>query len=388
MKKQIHPVQAGERIVSLDILRGISILGIFLVNIFDFKEPIASTGTILTSTDSLNYWLEAFVTVFVQGSFYPLFSLLFGVGAYIIYERSALKGFSFPAYFTRRLFALLFFGIIHILFVWHGDILLTYSVIGFLLILFIKKKLLTLLIWGAALYVPVFLISVLGLLALLVSGEELELTDPASILETIRIYQDGSFWEVTTLRISEWVTSNASGIFVYIFLILPFMLLGIYTYKRGWFKKNWSEGVKKEIKVVMICAFFIGLPIKWLPVAAGTHVSWLMLQSYLGAPIFTLFYLSAALLLLHGKEASAKGWQLFIPVGKMSITCYLTQTVFCSILFYGYGFGLYGSLSSAQLVLIVLFFYILQMAGCHLWLAKFRYGPIEWIWRKLTYWTV
>ncbi|ALC80684.1 MULTISPECIES: DUF418 domain-containing protein [Bacillus] len=388
MNNEIQPVHAGERIVSLDILRGISILGIFLVNIFDFKEPISSTGTIISSTDTLNYWLEAFVTVFAQGSFYPLFSFLFGAGAYIIYERSVQKGFSFHAYFTRRLFALLFFGIIHILFVWHGDILLTYSVIGFLLLLFINKKPLTLLIWGAALYVPVCFTALLGLLALLVPAEELQYADPTSIQDTIRIYQDGSFWEVMALRISEWFTANALGIFFFLFLILPFMLLGIYAYKRGWFKKNWSAGIKKEIKVVMICAFVIGLPIKLLPVAAGTHISWVMLQNFIGAPIFTLFYISAALLLLHGKEAPAKGWKLFIPVGKMSITCYLSQTVFCSILFYGYGYGLYGSLSSVQLVLIVVFFYILQMLGCHIWLRKFRYGPIEWIWRKLTYWTV
>jgi uncharacterized protein len=387
MKLGILPVPVGERIASLDVLRGISILGIFLVNIFDFKEPLASAGTILTSKDPLNYWLEAFVAVFIQGSFYPLFSFLFGTGAYIFFERSVQKGVSFSYYFSRRLLILLVFGILHIVFVWHGDILLTYSVIGFLLFFFIKRKELTLLIWGAGLYVPVLFIAMISLLTLALPAEELIYEDPASTQEKIAVYQGGSFLEITQLRISEWLVNNASGLFFYTFLIFPFMLLGIYTYKRGWFKNDWTSGAKKEITMVMICAFFIGLPIKLLPVLAGTHVAWMTVHNLVGAPIFTLFFISATLLLLHGKEQPTKGWQLFVPAGKMSITCYLAQTLFCSILFYGYGIGLYGVLSTVQLILLVLFFYIVQTAVCHLWLKKFRYGPVEWIWRKLTYGT-
>ncbi|MCY7946450.1 DUF418 domain-containing protein [Bacillus atrophaeus] len=387
MNQSPAPTQSDERIVSLDLLRGISILGILLVNIFDFKAPMAQTMTIVQSMPgTISFWCEALIAIFIEGSFYPLFSFLFGTGAILFYERIRAKGLSFGAFYTRRLLVLTAIGILHAVFVWSGDILFTYGILGFLLFFFLKRKKSVLLIWAVCLYcIPYGILSLLMLLMLLVPAEEMQdlLGAPD---QTAAILQHGSFGDITAFRFSEWLTENVAVLPLSACIIVPCFLIGIYAYKRGWFEKEISAGVKSELLVLMWCSLAAGLLLKLTPVWFGWNMTWIYIQQMAGGPILALGYVSGFLLLWNKKRQAGSVLRMFSYVGRLSLTQYLFQTIFLSLFFYGYGLGFYGMFSSAEMLGIALIFYACQLVFSRLWVQTFRYGPFEYVWRKLTYW--
>ncbi|MBE4909290.1 DUF418 domain-containing protein [Bacillus luteolus] len=381
---QLTPIQEKERIKSIDIIRGLAILGIFLVNMAAFNSPVLYIGPDWW-TDKLDLWTKDFINLSAQASFYTMFSFLFGFGVMIFKERVMEKGFSFPKLYFRRLFVLLIIGCIHAFLIWHGDILITYAIIGVIFYLFHKVKPITLLVWSLVLIiVPTILMTGLLLLALLFEPSALTIPyDEKMTEQSVEVYSTGTFTEITSQRFQDWYMVNGPFNFPFMLVtLLPMFLLGALSAKVKWFSKV-DENIK-SIKIVWFITLMIGLPFKLLPYLFDQNLMTEFIQDTIGGPAIAMFYITSILLLLRKTL-----WQSILSplsyVGRLSLTNYLFQSILCTLLFYSYGLGFYGKVSPFVGLILTLVIFSIQIILSKLWLNYYKFGPVEWLWRTLTY---
>ncbi len=384
MNRQLESENTMERIQTLDVLRGFSLLGILLVNMIAFHSPY-------TYYNPYDWWEYGDLTVYtwldilVQGSFYPIFAMMFGYGLVIMQRRSAIRGTSFLKISMRRLSVLLIFGIIHAFFIWSGDILITYALLGMVLLLFLRLPgpWLMGLGWGLYLLPQLFFSGMLVLASLFDSASLADYIDIAGLQQSEMIYSTGSFMEITNQRISDWKANNLSGgLIIYFFLILPMMMIGAGAGKMQWLEKAASQW--KKWLVILLIALPIGIAVKTLPFLMGLTISYQYIQDAIGGPILGMAYIAAIVLIMR----SAKVAKLLHPLssaGRMSITIYIMQSVIGTLIFYHYGLGLYGKISLATGTWLAFAIYMIQVVFAEIWLSKFKHGPIEKFWRFLTY---
>ncbi|MGY3315872.1 uncharacterized protein ACV242_004368 [Peribacillus simplex] len=385
MKGTFVPIQERKRIVSIDILRGLAILGIFLVNMPSFHSPLLYIDGAERWSEGWDGILYRFSDVAAQASFYPLFAFLFGFGAVILAIRSEEKGISFPILFTKRLGFLLVLGCIHAFFIWHGDILINYAVFGFAFMFFYKMKGRNLILLGSVCYVLPF--AILGSLFLIMGifdREGMEVTtDSAMMKQSLKVYQSGTFTEIMTQRALDWYMVNNPFNAIILFLsIFPFFLIGAGVAKQG-FLQNINQ-YKRQLKAILIVSLLLGLSIKILPYVTVYHFGTIFVQDYFGGPLLTIFYITAIALLAEQAGDS----RLFRPlsyIGRMSMSNYLFQSIVCTAIFYSYGLGLYGSVSYTTGFVFLLALFCLQMLLSLLWMSLYKYGPVEYLWRIVTY---
>ncbi len=382
---QLSPVMGAERIHSVDVIRGLAIFGIFFVNMPSFFSPVLYLNPKDWWTGELNQWTHSVVDIFAQASFYTLFSFLFGFGMILFKERAVAKGYSFYPLITRRLFVLLLFGCLHAFFVWHGDILITYAIVGALLLLFLKAKPTTLLIWSLVLiFVPnLFLGGMMFLAVMFDPGLSAVMFNEQLAGKSVEIYATGGFWEITIQRFQDWYyVNNAANIFALVITLLPMFLLGAFIAKKKWFEGR-DEDIKK-VKILWLLSLVIGVPMKLLPYYTSKNVATDYLQDTIGGPGTAVLYATSVVLLIR-----LPVWKKLLSplalVGRLSLSNYLFQSIVCTLLFYGYGFGLYGKVDLFTGLLLTIAIFIVQIGLSYLWFKKFRFGPFEWIWRTLTY---
>jgi len=386
MTNNISPIKEKERLIAIDVMRGISILGIFLVNIFAFTTPYLYVDQAEYAETKFDQWAYQFVDIFVQASFYPLFAFLFGYGLFILKNRIEDRNKSFRPLAVRRFSLLILFGFLHAVLLWPGDILFVYGVCGLLSLLFIQLSPKALTSISITAYTLFF-----GFITLLsVISEKLGLMDDyyESLIPLANavtdIYQSDSFIEITFQRFIDWKSVNIDGYIEIIFAVLPFVLLGIAAGKSKKFAV--TERNRRFFKKVLLIALPIGLFLKGMPYLLGGSFVFEVIQDYFGGAILAAAYILIIFLLVKDKETFFS--RSFANVGKMSLSNYLIQSIICSTLFYGYGFGWFMKVSYSNLILFVLVIYFLQIIFSSIWLRKFRFGPFEWILRSFTYWRV
>ena len=385
MKEALDPLQESKRIVSIDILRGLALLGIFLVNMPSFHTPILYINGVDYWNEGWDRILYIISDIFAQASFYPLFAFLFGFGAVILAVRSEGKGVSFPFLFMKRLLFLLVIGCIHAFFIWHGDILVNYALFGFVILFFYKWRG-TYLIWlGTFIYIVPF--AVFGTFFLLMSFIDSGLMeiqdDVAMIKQSLELYSGGTYIEVTGQRVEDWymVNNPTNAIFLF-FSIFPFFLIGAGVAKQGWLQN--ASRYKRSFKMLALISFLTGVLIKILPYVAVYDYGTTFVQDYFGGPLLTMFYITATALLVEEKGA----YKMFYPlslVGRMSMSNYLFQSIVCSFIFYSYGFGLYGKVTYTEGFLLMMAVFSIQALLSYWWMKRCRFGPVEYIWRFVTY---
>ncbi|MCC3355539.1 DUF418 domain-containing protein [Bacillus sp. REN16] len=382
---QLNPVMGAERIHSIDVIRGLAIFGIFFVNMPSFFSPVLYLNSNTWWNGDLNQWTYWIVDIFAQASFYTLFSFLFGFGMVLFKERAVAKGYSFYPLITRRLIVLLLFGCLHAFFVWHGDILITYAIAGAILLLFHKAKPLTLLIWALVLiFVPNLFLGGMMFLALMFEPElGAVMFNEQLALKSAEIYATGGFWEITIQRFHDWYyVNNASMIFALTVTLLPMFLLGAFIAKKKWFEGR-EEDLKK-VKILWLISLVIGVPMKLLPYYTSKNAATEYLQDTIGGPGTSILYATSIVLIMR-----LPLWKKLLSplalVGRLSLSNYLFQSIVCTLLFYGYGFGLYGKVELYIGFLLTIAIFIIQILLSSLWLKKFRFGPFEWVWRTFTY---
>lgn len=280
---------------------------------------------------------------------------------------------------------LLIFGIIHAFFIWSGDILITYALLGMVLLLFLRLPgpWLMGIGWGLYLLPQLFFSGILLLASLFDSASLADYIDIAGLQQSEIIYSTGSFMEITSQRISDWKSSNLSGgLLIYFFLILPMMMIGAGAGKMQWLEKAASQW--KKWLVILLIAFPVGIAVKTLPFFMGLTVSLQYIQDAIGGPILGMAYIAAIVLIMRNAKV-AKLLHPFSSAGRMSITVYIMQSVIGTLIFYHYGLGLYGKISLATGTWLAFAIYIIQVVFAEIWLSKFKQGPIEKFWRFLTY---
>ncbi|UJL46270.1 DUF418 domain-containing protein [Virgibacillus sp. NKC19-16] len=398
-----NTIAPHERIHSLDIIRGFAIFGILLANMVAFKTLAFTDIDVFIQGNTLpegllNAGATLFTEFFVVGKFYPMFSLLFGLGFYIFYKRLEDKEISPRVVFYRRIVFLLVLGLFHLFFIWSGDILHVYAITGILLPFFFHRAGKTIIFWIVGLLLIASLIT--GAF-IMVSGLGIHYSIDEGMLSAAEMEQEtemsaaimssGSLGEILSFRITNEAMPILMQVLFVVPSILPLFLIGLYMGK-----KNMFQDVKTNInkwKTLCLVGLIIGIPLNTLGLAVAYNVfglpAYLTQGLYQGinmvsGPFLMLFYVSAIVLLLR----NGKIQQLLMPfasVGRMALTNYLLQSLVAVGIFYGYGAGLFGQVSSSMGFLIALVIYVFQVFVSHFYLKRFKQGPMEWLWRKWTY---
>lgn len=382
VQKEGHgqPMSLRERVHFLDIVRGFAMLGIIIVNYFLIVDSVK--GFEMASDDVLHN----LVSLFADGKFVTLFSFLFGVGFMIFMDRAAQRVESPNKLFARRLSILLGFGVLHITFGWVGDILAFYAVTGFLLLAFYKRTPKTMLRWIIALIVIQFLTPVFTMLYNVINAPKM----PNFAEFALSSHNSGlTYLESIGARWADMVTMVASS-FPMIYSMFLMFLLGVYFVKMGFFNDmEAKKHIWKRIWIISTIAFLITQSSMLLgTLIPFENMLWMEISSVLGQNgglTGSMFYMSTlAMLFLHVPQLRG-ALMIFTKVGRMSLTCYLLHSIIGTILFLGYGFGLGDHIQSAGTFMMGLAVYVVLMIFSTLWLKRFKYGPMEFIWRKLTY---
>jgi len=406
MKTNISPVSAINRIETLDVLRGLAILGILVVNMQIFYQPLTTMLLGPQGHESLlDKIAELVIKFFFEGKFYVIFSFLFGYGFFLFINKGGDDATNPLPLFRRRIFFLLLFGIGHLVLLWGGDILVYYALFGFLLILFRKVSDKGLVRWAIAFaLIPVVLTALFaGIMYMVMSipeaAQQMQSGFEESMGQTIALYQraievysSGSFTEIMSIRLTEYANISFGAILFFYPVVMTMFLFGYLAARRG-ILKNITENIGL-LKKVAIWGFAVGAPLAALYAFTYSKVNpmemnWLAIaatfSSIFGGIYLGLFYVSSLALLLNKGMLSFCKKQL-APVGRMALTNYLLQSIICTTLFYGYGFGLFGKITVWQGLLLSFVIFGLQIPFSRWWLTKFHFGPFEWLWRSLTYW--
>lgn len=386
----LSPVAGAERVELIDVLRGFALLGILLVNIEVFAAPIQLW---FSETEwfpgPLDRAAGLFVRFFAQGKFYTLFSILFGLGLSIQFERLEARGVNPLRFVARRLRWLFVIGLVHAFLIWMGDILVAYALCGFLVLPFRKRRIRTLVVWAVLLLlVPLAIFAVPAFLVEDGRGGEEQLR--AAIDTAVAAYSSGDMARIFRQRAQDvllvWGFSlmsvpNFLGLFL-VGLTLGRLRIfqGIETWLpllRRWLWRLAALGVAGN--AIMVAAMELSpdptSPGAWLGQVGATF----------GVPALTLFYVSAIALL-----AQRASWRRRLApigaLGRMALSNYLLQSLICTAIFNGYGWaGLYGQMSTFAGVVLAFAIYLMQIPLSTAWLGRFRFGPAEWLWRSLTY---
>lgn len=392
---QAAPVQPAERISEIDIIRGIALFGILMVNMSFFKIPVMMDRMPSAFSPGLDQAVAWLIQLLFTGKFYAIFSFLFGLGFYIFMERTLDKGLELVPLYRRRLLVLLAMGAIHLFLLWSGDILFTYALAGFILLAFRHKNEQQVIRWVIGLFITTLVLqSLFGFVqgfGEVMAGKSYEQMMGELIGAAVVVYSTGSFSELLNFRLINEVFYVIISLFVWIPAVLAFFLCGLYVGRKGIFKDlNGNRALFKRICAIgfPVGALFLFLYILFetaiWPVGTAARPAFLMMTNYLASLFIFPAYVSLILLSLQTDRCR----RILAPVaaaGRMALTNYLTQTLILITLFYGYGFGLFYRVSLAQGVLITIVLYLIQIIWSNLWFKKFKFGPLEWLWRGLTY---
>jgi uncharacterized protein len=396
--KMFSPVSQSDRILSIDLLRGVAVLGILIMNIQHFSMPQAAyiNPTAYGDLTGLNRWVWILSHILAREKFMSIFSMLFGAGVLLFTHRAELKGLNSALLHYRRMFWLLVFGLMHAYLLWTGDILVSYGLCGMLVFLFRNKRPFTLVGIAFAFFVIPILLNLYFVWSIPYWPEEIrhftmESWKPGaeSLQQHLDVYRSG-WWDQMELRIPGSLFMQTGYFFMESFWqVTALMLTGMALYK--WEILSGGRSRRFYLSMVLI-GLVAGYSLSGLGVYLNFRKQWLMEYSmflgsefnYVGSVGVAMAY--TALLMLFSKSAALpriKGQ--IASVGRLAFSNYILMTLLGTFIFYGHGLGLYGSVDRKYLILFVLAIWILMLIISPLWLRFFRFGPLERIWRSLTY---
>ena len=372
-----------KRYLILDALRGFALLGIILANFPEFSLWTFADSASHTPLDRV---VRAFQYLFIDGKFYTLFSVLFGIGFSIQLANAGQR----TGKFYRRMTVLFVIGLLHLLFLWSGDILMLYAAMGMLLPLFRRLPTKGLLAAaGVFLVLPVISDAMFPHLADPLEVGYMGLSDRYGISEVgfaawLRDL-DGygglnRFLRMGAVeRMWEFVSSHRY------FKVLGLFLIGFAIGNERMFAD--LPAFKGLMRKVLAWGLAVGLPVSllytWSNMAGGSTVLRDVFYLFSVYPMGLAY--AAGFCLLFERRAGAPAWRLFGATGRMACSNYLGQSVFGILLFYGIGLGWGAGVDLLTTELIALGVYVFQMIFSHFWLKRFYFGPVEWVWRMLTY---
>lgn len=405
--EQSAPVSAKARLASLDVIRGFAVLGILAANIIAFGQPFGAymwPEAFLTEHGETSDWLWLAQFVLVDGKMRGLFSLLFGAGLALFMDKAdGAGGRSWLQ--VRRLGWLLVFGLIHYFFLWRGDILTIYALMGFIALGFLRWPARNQLVIGLIGYVlgALFYLAALGAPFLmtettLANAPDMERTQEAldaslaDVIEDDRIETEiltnGSYGDFVSHNFAEHLAEPLNNALLFTLETLPLMLIGMALYRYGLFS---GKGARRKqliwgwvgLALGLVLNLLIGL---WIKQAGLSY--WGTLAAFLGfshLPRLPFVLGLAALLALWGSRSEGFLARRLAAAGRMAFSNYLGTSILMVLVFHPWAGGLWGKLTRPELYLVMLLTWAVILAWSQPWLAHFRFGPLEWLWRCLTY---
>lgn len=380
----------------LDVARGFAVFGILLVNFSSMKSAawygrfISQNSDEALTADRVAEWL---IYYFAEGKFITILSLLFGLGFGMLMEKAERTGDRFLLH--RRLTFLLALGLVHGVFIWHGDILTFYAIGGFILLLFRHCRPRTLCVWAAVLYVAGVILYLAVTVGVFLGADAVGGPGTAErwLLEmkaaAERVYATGTPGEIMWQRGIDFLVS---GVFALLWMpeTVSCFALGLAAWKSDVpVRLAHSQTAARRVLwwTIPVAIFAPGFTIVYeAGVFEQTYLLWgvSMLSPFLGPPAMASVYLALMVLCWEQKT----GQWLLHPlsfVGRMALTNYLLQSVIGTLLFYSYGGALFGKVSIMRGLLFIALIWALQIIVSRAWLKRFPFGPMEWCWRQWTY---
>lgn len=400
------PARPEERLAHLDVIRGVALLGVLVMNVqYHFRGPaVAYVLDRHPWPGFFNAVVDDLLRLVVQSKCMALFGMLFAIGLAIQMERKEARGDGgFWGFAWRRMLALMAIGALHVVLLWEGDILWIYALAGILIFPFLRRKTRTLLIWIAALAgltaLAVVFFSVRRALAGAGPADAHRAEAMARIGEWIAgataVLGHGTWWEIFLWRLREWAEHFLSQ-FAALYETFFNSLLGLAVWRSGVLRapeahlpalRRWAPWLAGLGLAGSVLELYLR-PIRAFASAHGPWGAALSIPASLGAefgtPLLALGY--GGMLLLAWQDLRWRaalvpfGW-----AGRMALTNYLAQSLVMTALFYGWGLGLFGSVSPGEGLGISLLFFGLQMLLSRWWLGRFCFGPAEWLWRCASY---
>ena len=403
----VKPARSSERIAGLDFIRGIAVMGILAANIVAFGQPWTAyiwPDAFLTGHDATDEWLYVAQFTLIDGKMRGLFTLLFGAGVALFMERAWARG-STRWLQVRRLAWLLVFGLVHFFLIWRGDILTLYAIAGFVAVLFLRmdgRALMALGLSGYALGCLIYFATIGSAYFMAETPlrdaegmEEVAVTLDAAKEEALAIdarerpiLESGSYLDYVTNNVTKHAADLLNVLWLFIFETLPLMLVGMAMYKFGWFSPDGSVR-KRRIwgwSLLIVGGVLSLLIALWLrSTGFGYWAATAALMSFSMPPRLLMILGLAVLLAQWGAVAS--GWlaERVSAAGRAAFTNYIGTSVLMMLVFHPWAGRLWGELDRPMLYLVVLLAWTIMLAWSAPWLGRFRYGPLEWLWRCLTY---
>jgi uncharacterized protein len=396
--------EAGRRIASLDTIRGVAVMGIFSVNVIAFAmiEAAYFNPTAYGGWHGADLGLWATNMLVIDGKMRTLFSMLFGASTLLVIERAEAAGLSGSYVHIRRMLVLLGFGLIHFYLIWFGDILTLYAVSGLIAFLFRRLPVLRLIALGAAFLVAGMLIFTVFMV--IQYQADIAAHGPDATQRAIKQWNDGlgSFFpsaakiaEDKALHLGPWLglvkdkLQDWRQFIINILIFMPdtigLMLLGMAGYRSGFLTGEWEDASYRRVAKLAVpiglaaCAAVVAYDISSNFYIIGVFSAFVILAT----PFITVMAFGyAALIILLSRR---QGWlaQRIAAAGRCAFTNYLGTSLVATFVFYGWGLGLYGSMSRWQAWLLVPLVWLIMLAWSKPWLERFNYGPFEWAWRSL-----
>jgi uncharacterized protein len=417
-----EPVVAAERNEAIDMLRGVAVLGILVMNIYAFAMPFVAYSNPLAfgGTEPWNIGTWYFTHIFFDQKFMTIFSLLFGAGLIMMMTRAEVRGVTYVGVWYRRSFWLLLIGALHGYLIWMGDILFHYALVGMLVFLFRKRSPKSLILIAVLLLSVAPLLNLSGgvyMAKLQVAGTEIEALQDAGEALSEEQQEQLAEWQEMSVFLgdpAEQVKNDIEGysqsypavvsyrqptvtmlqtqatFFFIIWRVGGVMLLGMALMKLCIIDVLRDSGYYKKM---MLAGYGIGLPIvvysAWNLWSHQWEPMWTfrvgMIPNYVGSLFVALGHIGLVMTLIKSGAAS-RLMARFAAVGRMAFTNYLMHSVILTTVFYGYGLGLYADVPRAWQMAFVVAVIGFQLWFSPIWLKVYRFGPAEWLWRSLTYW--
>ncbi|HQR06098.1 MAG TPA: DUF418 domain-containing protein [Gemmatales bacterium] len=424
------PVAEAQRLKIIDALRGVALLGILLMNIPGFSMAQYSSEVYRSDPTNVNFWVSAVISVFFEGKMRALFGMVFGAGIVLFVTKKEQAGTPVTLLFYRRMFWLVIFGLIHAhLILWIGDILYLYGICGMIVYLLRNIK-------------PIYLVMAVPLVALVDFGagtlfyQHIRTQRIAYVEASTAVAAKKPLTAEQTKALADWrelekslipnrqdaqdntrkMKSDYATVAGYLrplslqfqtkFIIIEvwdsiaLMLLGIALYRWAFLSGQWSNSSYWKVLAI---GYGIGLPLVSYNFYHGflTHpnheaslarmelvpIEWTSLI-YPFQRILLVLAHASVIILLYKANVAPRLFRSLIAVGQMAFTNYIMHSVICTLFFFGYGLNYYGEFQYYQIYFVVFGIWIVQLILSPIWLHYFLFGPLEWLWRSLTYWKI
>jgi uncharacterized protein len=398
MTTSFNPVQEAERLEALDVLRGFAVLGILVINIQLFAMPFAASvnPTALGPPSDIDFTIWTLSHLFADLKFMSIFAMLFGAGVLLFTNRAAERGKRAAALHYKRMLWLLVFGLMHAYLIWYGDILVLYAVCGMLLYPSRHLRPRTLIVLGLAVLTVQSLFMIRAGVSIgslppeaIAAYREFWSPDPATLARELGAFRGGWLAQMP-VRAAYSFDSHAFDMWIAdVWRTSGLMLFGMALFKLGVLSGERARSFYIRLAIV---GFALGPLLTGWGVVRNIAEGWRVEYSYFiggqwnyWGSLSTAFGWIGLVLIVWKSGALRRAIARLASAGRMAFTCYILETLVCTTVFYGHGLGLFGSVTMVGQVLMTVAVWGVLLAFAPWWLKRFRFGPLEWLWRNLTY---